>query len=78
MSTSAPQSLAIGYFADLKGIGTMVVGAGYTGRQFDSQFYSLYEDALGLAPGSYAPGAALPVGVNDDCWVGAAAAFRAP
>jgi hypothetical protein len=78
MSTSAPQSLAVAYFADLKGTGTMVVGAGYTGRQLDTQFYSLYEDVLGLAPGSYAPGAALPVGTNDDCWVGAAAAFRAP
>src|SRR5205814_268119 len=78
LATTSPLDVVVGVFADTAGTGVMTAGSGFAARTLDDQFYSLIEDDLpGTLPASVAPGAALPVGTSDNCWVAAAASFRA-
>jgi len=76
--TMSADSVVISFFADSSGHGSMMPGAGWTPRAWDSGFYSMLEDnaPTGAPAGTIEPDAALPTSVNDMCWVGVAAAFR--
>jgi hypothetical protein len=76
--TVAHRSLVVAFFNDTIGAGTMVPGAGWTGRAWDMGFYVMLQDDApdGQAPGSVVPDGMLPTGSNDNAWVGVVAAFR--
>lgn len=76
LATTAP-SVTIAIFNNTKGSGTMTPGAGWTERATEFPFYTLVEDNVPGAPaGPVVPTANLPTGINEACWVAAAAAFR--
>ena len=79
LTTTGALDLVVALFAEATTSGTMLPGSGFATAANDSTFYSMLEDDLpgGMASGMVTPTAGEPGGVSSDCWVAAAAAFRA-
>jgi hypothetical protein len=79
LTTTGTLDVVVALFAEATTSGVIAPGSGFATAAGDSSFYSMIEDDLpaGMAPGTVTPTATEPGGVASDCWVGAAAAFRA-
>jgi hypothetical protein len=68
----------VAVWADVAGAGVMTAANGWTPRGSDVGFYTLVVDNTpGSDAGTFTPTGALPNGVDEGCWVGAAMALRA-
>jgi hypothetical protein len=79
LTTTGALDLVVALFAEGTTSGVITPGAGFATAAGDPGFYSMIEDDLpaGTASGTVTPTATEPGGVPSDCWVAAAAAFRA-
>lgn len=79
LTTTGALDLVVALFAEGTTSGIITPGSGFATAADDPSFYSMIEDDLPaeMAPGTVTPTATEPGGVSSDCWVAAAAAFRA-
>ena len=79
LTTTGTLDVVVALFAEATTSGVIAPGSGFGTAAGDTSFYSMIEDDLpaGMAPGTVTPTATEPGGMASDCWVGAAAAFRA-
>ncbi len=79
LTTTGPDDLVVALFAEATSWGVMTTGPGFSTVANDATFYSMFEDDLpaGTGPGTVNPTAVEPGGAASDCWVAAAAAFKA-
>jgi hypothetical protein len=79
LTTTGAHDLVVALFAEATVWGVITTGPGFSIVADDATFYSMFEDDLpaGAAPGTVNPTAIESGGAPSDCWVAAAAAFKA-
>jgi hypothetical protein len=79
LTTTGAVDLVVALFAEATTSGVITPGSGFATAAGDPGFYSMLEDDVpaGVALGTVTPSATEPGGLQSDCWVAAAAAFRA-
>jgi hypothetical protein len=78
--TSGANDVIVALWVDTTGSGQITPGAGFVTRGANTQVFAMVQDDLpaGVGAGSHTPNAFLPNNSTDNCWAGAAAAFRGP
>jgi hypothetical protein len=79
LTTTGANDLVVALFAEATVWGVITTGPGFSIVADDGTFYSMFEDDLpaGAGPGTVDPTAFESGGATSDCWVAAAAAFKA-
>jgi hypothetical protein len=78
LTTTGSNDVVVALFASATTAGTITAGPGFTSVATDVTYFSMMEDDLpGMSPGTVDPSATAPNGAPSNCWVGAAASFKA-